>query len=125
MSGQTDLHTWLRDNADDLDQTQDPAEEIVPRLAAAGLFGIGVPQVLGGKGGDVRDAISAIADIAEYSLTSAFVFWGHRTFIEYLLHSPNHALAERQVAALVRGERAGATGLSNAMKFLSGIESVS
>ncbi|MES2026239.1 MAG: acyl-CoA dehydrogenase family protein [Pseudomonadota bacterium] len=124
MSAQTELHTWLRDNADGLDQTQDLAEEILPRLAAAGLFGIGVPQSLGGSGGDVRDAISAVADIAEYSLTAAFVFWGHRTFIEYLLHSPNHALAERQVASLVRGERAGATGLSNAMKFLSGIESL-
>lgn len=124
MSVQTELHTWLHDNADGLDQTQDLAEEILPRLSAAGLFGIGAPQSLGGSGGDIRDAISAVAGIAEYSLTAAFVFWGHRTFIEYLLHSPNHALAERQVASLVRGDRAGATGLSNAMKFLSGIESL-
>lgn len=118
------LHAWLGHNADALDQAQDLAEEIVPRLAAADLFGIGVPQALGGGGGDTRDAINAIAGIAEQSLTAAFVFWGHRTFIEYLLQSPNHALAERLVAKLVKGERAGATGLSNAMKFLSGIESL-
>ncbi|MNJ94404.1 hypothetical protein D3C87_121030 [compost metagenome] len=118
------LQEWLRTNADQLDLSQELAAEVIPRLAAAGLFGIGVPQNLGGSGGDVRDAIKAVAGVAEYSLTAAFVFWGHRTFIEYLLHSPNLGLAERLVAPLVRGERAGATGLSNAMKFLSGIESL-
>lgn len=119
-----DLQQWLQAHADELDQTQDLAAEVIPRLAAANLFGIGVPQTLGGSGGDVRDAIKAVAGVAEYSLTAAFVFWGHRTFIEYLLHSPNQDLAERLVAPMVRGERAGATGLSNAMKFLSGIESL-
>jgi alkylation response protein AidB-like acyl-CoA dehydrogenase len=63
--------------------------------------------------------------VAERSLTAAFVFWGQRTFIEYLLHSPNAALRERHLPALLAGELAGATGLSNAMKFLSGIESLS
>ena len=118
------LQTWLREHADRLDGEQDLAEQVVPQLASANLFAIGVPQVHGGNGGDVRDAINAIAEIAEYSLTSAFVFWGHRTFIEYLLHSPNDALAERWIGTLIKGERAGATGLSNAMKFLSGIESL-
>lgn len=124
MTALKNIQNWLREHADQLDTEQVLAEEIVPQLAAADLFAIGVPQAQGGSGGDIRDAINAIAEVAEHSLTSAFVFWGHRTFIEYLLHSPNHVLAEREIPALLKGERAGATGLSNAMKFLSGIESL-
>jgi alkylation response protein AidB-like acyl-CoA dehydrogenase len=118
------LQAWLRDNADRLDTTPELAAQVVPQLAAANLFGVGVPTGLGGSGGDVRDAIDAIADVAQYSLTAAFVFWGHRAFIEFLLHSPNQVLQQRWLDALLRGERGGATGLSNAMKFLSGIESL-
>jgi alkylation response protein AidB-like acyl-CoA dehydrogenase len=118
------LQTWLRDNADRLDTTQELAEQVVPQLAAANLFGVGVPAAFGGSGGDVRDAIEAIADVAQYSLTAAFVFWGHRAFIEFLVNSPNLALQRRWLDPLLKGERGGATGLSNAMKFLSGIESL-
>lgn len=116
--------TWLQANADALDATPDLASEVVPRLAGAGLFAIGVPESLGGKGGSTADAIEAIAAVAEYSVTAAFTFWGQRTFIEYLLQSPNQALRARWLLPLVRGESGGATGLSNAMKFLSGIESL-
>jgi alkylation response protein AidB-like acyl-CoA dehydrogenase len=118
------LADWLAAHADELDTTGELASEVVPRLAEARLFAIGVPEALGGSGGDVRDAIEAIAAVAERSLAAAFVFWGHRTFIEYVLQSPNGALRERWLAPLLRGEIAGATGLSNAMKFLSGIESL-
>ncbi|GGY59522.1 acyl-CoA dehydrogenase family protein [Pseudoduganella albidiflava] len=118
------LADWLATHADALDTSPALASEVVPRLAGAGLFGAGVPEALGGSGGDVRDAIEAIAAVAERSLTAAFVFWGHRTFIEYVLQSPNQALRERWLAPLLQGEIGGATGLSNAMKFLSGIESL-
>ncbi|GGB97171.1 hypothetical protein GCM10007205_03060 [Oxalicibacterium flavum] len=124
MSAAQAVQAWLQEHAEPLDTTQDFASEVLPRLTQAGVFAAGVPQAHGGAGGDVRDAIEAIAATAEQSLTAAFVFWGHRTFIEYLLHSPNEVLAERWVARLVKGERGGATGLSNAMKFLSGIESL-
>ncbi len=59
-----------------------------------------------------------------HSLTAAFVFWGQRAFIEYLLQSPNRALGDRLLGDLLAGTLAGATGLSNAMKFLSGIEAL-
>lgn len=119
-----DLLAWLQASADALDTTPDLASEIVPRLAGAGLFAIGVPASLGGKGGTTTDAIEAIAAVAEQSLAASFVFWGQRTFIEYLLQSPNEGLRARWLGPLMRGECAGATGLSNAMKFLSGIESL-
>ncbi len=119
-----ELAAWLHDHAEELDATPALAEQVVPQLAAAGLFAIGVPQDQGGSGGTVVDAIDAIAAVAEHSVTSAFVFWGQRTFIEYILQSPNAALRDKWLAPLMRGEYAGATGLSNAMKFLSGIESL-
>jgi len=119
-----DLAAWLDAHADRLDADSELAVEVVPRLAAAGLFRAGVPEALGGSGGATPDAIEAIAAVAAHSLTAAFVFWGQRTFIEYLLQSPNAALRERWLGPLLAGEFAGATGLSNAMKHLSGIESL-
>lgn len=118
------LAAWLDTHAEALHDDAALCTEIVPRLAQHGLFGLGVPRALGGSGGDIGDAIQAIAEVAQYSLAAAFVFWGQRTFIEYLLQSPNKALQERYLANMVNGETAGASGLSNAMKFLGGIEAL-
>ncbi len=93
-------------------------------LVRSSLPQIGVPTTNGGDGGDTRDAILAISAVAEQSLTAAFVLWGHRTFIELLLQSPNAALRERLLPRLLSGTVAGATGLSNAMKYLSGMEAL-
>jgi len=114
--------SWIEGAARALDTTADPAAELLKRLADAGLFRIGVPVRSGGGGGDMTEAVRAIAAVSERSLAAGFVFWGHRTFIEYLLQSPNDGLRERLLPALLSGDRAGATGLSNAMKFLSGFE---
>lgn len=122
MSGMNGLQSWLSANAEAFDTSAEQAGAILPALAAAGLFGIGVPKELGGTGGTVTDAVDAIATISERSLAAGFVFWGHRAFIEYLLQSPNAALRDRLLPDLIAGRRAGATGLSNAMKFLAGIE---
>lgn len=113
---------WITTTADAIDRGNEPASSILPRLAAAGFPGAGVPVSLGGSGGTVVDAMNAIAAVARESLTAAFVLWGQRTYIEYLLQSPNRVLAERQVPDLLAGRVAGATGLSNAMKFLAGLE---
>lgn len=115
---------WFSTHAEAYDRGTADADQLVPELGRRGLFRIGVPQDLGGAGGDTFDGVEAIAQLAERSLTAAFVCWGQRTFIEYLLQSPNAALRERWLPALLAGEFAGATGLSNAMKYLSGIESL-
>ena len=120
-----DLRDWLTQHADALDEGSLDAATVLPRLASAGLFRIGVPESKGGLAGtDIGDAIEAVSQVAELSVASAFVAWGQRVFIEYLLTSPNAALTERWLAPLLAGELAGATALSNAMKFLSGIESL-
>ncbi|GEO17477.1 acyl-CoA dehydrogenase family protein [Microvirga aerophila] len=116
------LVTWLEDVAEGLDTgAQDPAT-VLPALSAAGLPQIGVPSDLGGSGGDVADAIAAIAAVSAHSLAAGFVLWSQRTYIEYLLQSPNTALRDRLLPGLLDGRVAGATGLSNAMKFLAGLE---
>lgn len=115
---------WITTAADAIDLGNEPAASILPRLAAAGFPGAGVPVPSGGSGGNVVDAMFAIAAVARESLAAAFVFWGQRTYIEYLLQSPNRVLAERQLPNLLAGRVAGATGLSNAMKFLAGLESL-
>jgi len=117
-----DIATWLEGSALDLDHSASGAGDVLPRLADAGLFAIGVPWQWGGAGGDIIGAVRAITEVSEESLTAGFVFWGQRTFIEYLLQSPNAALREQLLPDLLSGRRAGATGLSNAMKFLAGIE---
>lgn len=119
-----ELHRWLHDHADSLDQGSAGSNELLTRLGAANLFLIGVATEQGGLGGRIQDAIDAIAAVAEQSLTAAFVFWGHRTYIEYLLYSPNTGLRDRELPQLLTGQLAGATGLSNAMKYLSGIENL-
>ena len=117
-----DLRAWLSDNAGSLDTSNELAEQVLPRLGAAGLYRLGVPERWGGRGGSVAGAMQAIAELAGLSLTAAFVCWGQRAFIEYLLHTDNASLRERYLPALLAGELAGATGLSNAIKFLSGLE---
>jgi alkylation response protein AidB-like acyl-CoA dehydrogenase len=114
-----ELFGWLEAHAVRLDSEADWAAELLPRLAAACLPG--VAEALGGAGGDVNDGVEAIAAVSERSLAAGFVLWGHRTYIEYLLRSPNAALRERLLPDLLAGRIAGATGLSNAMKFLSGL----
>ncbi|MFG1424812.1 acyl-CoA dehydrogenase family protein [Roseixanthobacter glucoisosaccharinicivorans] len=113
---------WLEAAAEDLDTGHADKALLLPALAASGLAGAGVPQALGGGGGSVVDGVRAIAEVSSRSLAAGFVLWGHRTYIEYLLQSPNAGLSERLIAPLLAGEVAGATGLSNAMKFLAGLE---
>lgn len=116
------LSGWLAQAADGLDTGTEPPADLLPRLADAGLAAVGVPKERGGDGGELIDAIEAIADVASRSLAAGFVLWGHRAYIDYLLQSPNTALGDAQLPDLLAGRVAGATGLSNAMKFLAGLE---
>ncbi|RQT41465.1 acyl-CoA dehydrogenase family protein [Burkholderia cepacia] len=113
---------WLEANADALDVDPSRAADILPQLVRLRTVAVGVPEVMGGTGGTIADAIDTVAGVAQRSLTAAFVLWGHRTFIEYVLQSDNDALRARWLTPLLDGEVAGATGLSNAMKYLSDIE---
>ncbi|MBK5007125.1 acyl-CoA dehydrogenase family protein [Pseudomonas sp. S32] len=118
------FRTWLDANAEAIDRGQCEPHQVLAHIADSQLLQVGVDPALGGVGGQVTDAVEAIAAIASRSLATAFVCWGQRAFIEYLLYSPNQGLRERLLPQLLKGGLAGATGLSNAMKFLSGIEAL-
>jgi alkylation response protein AidB-like acyl-CoA dehydrogenase len=118
------LSQWLDTHAQALDLGDSDPQQVLTQLAAADVLRVGISPSLGGSGGDISDAVEVLAEVASHSLAAAFVFWGQRAFIEYLLQSPNGALRERLLPSLISGELAGATGLSNAMKFLSGIEAL-
>lgn len=91
-------------------------------LAKMGWLGYGVPEHLGGTGGVFWDAVEALATVSEQCLTSGFIFWCQRTFIEYLVASQNAWLQSQILPKILRAEASGATGLSNAMKYIDGIE---
>ncbi|WP_142781699.1 acyl-CoA dehydrogenase family protein [Agrobacterium sp. T29] len=117
-----DLTEWLSASADGIDFGEISAEVILPRLARAGLPGIGVPEKIGGSGGDIVRSVHAVAAVAEQSLAAAFMLWGHRCFIEFLLKSANASLRKKLLPDLLAGRVAGASALSNVMKFLAGLE---
>lgn len=119
-----ELSHWLETEAEALDLGHCDPQAVLSHLAAANVLRVGVDPALGGSGGTVVEALEAVASVASHSLASAFVFWGQRAFIEYVLQSPNKALGERLLPDLLSGQLAGATGLSNAMKFLSGVEAL-
>jgi len=115
---------WFSTHAEALDRGTASADALLGELSRRGLLHIGVPAGQGGAGGTVADAAEAVARVAERSLAAALVFWGHRTLIECLLQSPNADLRARWLPSLLAGELAGASGLSNAMKYLADIESL-
>lgn len=115
---------WLDTHANALDLGSLDPEQVLAQLVVGDVLGVGIDAAQGGSGGDLSDAVEAVAEVAGHSLAAAFVLWGQRAFIEYLLHSPNAGLRQRLLPDLLSGGLAGATGLSNAMKFLSGIETL-
>ena len=116
------LVAWLDGHADNLDADTLHADALPARLAQAGLFAVAVPE---GEGGDARAlsaAVDVVAGLAEHSLSAAFVYWAQRALIACLLASPNRDLVRRFMPDLLHGRLAGAPGLSNAMKFLGGLD---
>lgn len=91
-------------------------------LASRGLLSRGVPQALGGDGGSLMEMAEVVATVASSCLTSAFVLWCHRMFLEYASSSGNPFLLEEVLPRALRVERFGATGLANAMKHVALLE---
>jgi len=117
------LAVWLEQHAEALNAGEaDVSLVLLKQLGQADVFRQGVPEKFGGLGNTLKDAIEVISEVAEYSVTAAFVSWSQRTYIEYLLTAKADSLDEFRFDELLAGEYAGATGLSNVMKFLSGLE---
>lgn len=117
-----ELISWLEQYANDLNQSNQYADQLFQRLIDEGIFKVGVPVEFGGVGGTAQQAVEITQKLANYSLVAGFISWGHRTVISNLLKSDNARPRERWLADLLNGKLSGGSGLSNAVKFLSGIE---
>jgi hypothetical protein len=105
-----------------MNEGQGDARRALQLLAEHRYLHHGVPREMGGEGDTLWEAVQAIAEVSAECLTTAFLFWCQRVFIEYLLHTPNIDLRDTLLPEILDARRAGATGLSNAMKYLGGLE---
>ena len=100
------------------------AAESLTILAKAGKLKCGVAESLGGDGGTLLSAVEEISNVSEQCLTSGFIFWCQRVFVEYLANSPNHWLKYHILPKMLQAESSGATGLFNTTKHQLGIEQI-
>ena len=121
MAAQT-IREQLAASALAMNEGQGDARRALQLLAEHRYLHHGVPREMGGEGDTLWEAVQAIAEVSAECLTTAFLFWCQRVFIEYLLHTPNTDLRDTLLPDLLTARRAGATGLSNAMKYLGGLE---
>lgn len=116
------LIQWLEQNANQLNHSNEYADELFQRLIAEGFFKVGLAEEFGGVGGSLQQAVEITQKLASYSLVAGFISWGHRTVIHNLIKSANPKPREMWLKDLLNGTLSGGSGLSNAVKFLSGIE---
>ncbi len=95
--------------------------EILRRLGAAGAFAHHTERLGAGPAGIIA-AVDAMAEVGESCLSTAFCTWCQDALVWYLDRSDNPAPRRRYLAAVANGNLLGGTGLSNPMKFFSGIE---
>lgn len=115
------LLAQLERMAIELDQEQVDSSAVLLMLATDDVFRLGVKPDLGGQG-TFADAFHAVVAVAQRSLSAAFMFWAQRAFIECVVSSTQESLQQQLLSRLFKGELAGAVGLSNAIKFLGGLE---
>lgn len=99
-------------------------EQAMRNLGTAGLYS----QHLSGEGPlpeiDMPLAIECMALVGYECLSTAFCVWCHDACGWYLEKTDNFALREKLLPGIGSGKFLGGTGLSNPMKFYSGIESL-
>ena len=94
------------------------AEEYILALANAGFFDStnkDVPTIL-------QDEAAIVRETAKVCMTTAFCIWCHLAALTYLRHTENMYLRKTILPQIEQGEFLGATGLSNPMKYYSGLE---
>jgi alkylation response protein AidB-like acyl-CoA dehydrogenase len=91
------------------------------QLGEAGTFAHHT-QALGEGSRGIGEAVAAMADVGAECLSTAFCIWCQDALVWYLDRADNSAPRERYLADVAAGVRLGGTGLSNPMKFFSGLE---
>lgn len=119
----------LADLASDIDRKGTYPESVLRQLGAVGALGahhddrtfMGDPAITGG-GADFGLAIQAMSEVSQVCGATGFMMWCHLVCGLYMEQSGNPNLGGDWLARHARGERLGATGMSNPMKTFAGIE---
>lgn len=101
-----------------VDEQAHYAEDYILALGKAGFFNSAtkdLPSLL-------LDEATVVRETAKVCMTTAFCIWCHLAALTYLRNSENNYLKQVILPKLENGGLLGATGLSNAMKFYSGLE---
>lgn len=101
-----------------VDEQAHYAESYILALGEAGFFqstAKDTPTLL-------QDEATVVRETAKICMTTAFCVWCHLAALTYLRNSENAHLKQVILPLLENGKLLGATGLSNAMKYYSGLE---
>lgn len=118
----TEFDVWLHAHAAELDGRAAATEELLDRLAENGLYNVGTASHDAQEERMPSAAVAVVAALAQRSLSAALVYWAQRVVIECVARSPNPGLVQSILPELVSGRVCGAPGLSNAVKFLGGLD---
>jgi len=103
----------IRPHVMEWDEAQHFPEELVPGLAALGLFGIQVPEAYGGAGMSALDYCICIEELARVDPSVALSVAAHNGLCTaHLVMFGSEEQKQRFVPALAQGERIGAWGLT-------------
>jgi len=103
----------IRPHVMEWDEAQHFPEELVPGLAALGLFGIQVPEAYGGAGMSALDYCVCIEELARVDPSVALSVAAHNGLCTaHLVMFGSEEQKQRFVPALAQGERIGAWGLT-------------
>lgn len=101
-----------------VDEQAHYAEDFIIALGEAGFFDSTnkeLPTIL-------QDEATVVRETAKVCMTTAFCIWCHLAALTYIRNCQNAYLKQTILPKLEQGELLGATGLSNAMKYYSGLE---
>ena len=101
-----------------VDEQAHYAEDYIFALSEAGFFQSATKE----QSSLLQDEATVVRETAKVCMTTAFCVWCHLAALTYLRNSKNAYLKQVVLPTLENGEKLGATGLSNAMKYFSGLE---
>lgn len=101
-----------------VDEQAHYAEDYILALSEAGFF----QSANKDQSTLLQDEAAVVRETAKVCMTTAFCVWCHLAALTYLRNSNNTYLKQIILPELENGVKLGATGLSNAMKFYSGLE---
>ena len=114
----------LRPLVREIDEQGVYPEGVMRNFGAAGLYSQHVSADKPASAIDMSLAIESMALVGYECLSTAFCVWCHDAAGWYLEKSNNSTLRDAVLPSIASGESLGATGLSNPMKFYSGIETL-